>query len=491
MCGIIGTLPANETTVLHALASMRARGPDEERLMIFDFAALGIDRLAITDLANGSQPLRSSDGEISLVFNGAIYNHRELRVRFPDNYLTGNDGEVIHSLYRRVGLKFADFLEGIYAVILLDHRRQIMVLARDPLGIKPLYWARQGNELITGSTLAAFPPSYWPIVNEFPAGRVWSTSGEAHHIRPPQPPPSTLLETLRMAVLKQIPQEVRWGTMLSGGVDSALITALAAEVSQIKVCTYTLGAAQSTDAMHALKLGRSYDLEQTIIEFSDDDLEAAIDVTVRHCGVYDPGIIQNAAATYLTARIASQQGCKVLLTGEGADELFGGYDEHDDVPSELLNDTLLRWQENLSASECLRLDRSAMAAGIETRVPFLDEKVVALARSIPGELKISRQRGIVIRKHCLREAARQILPESIAMRAKEPFFRGSEVGRRIGDLVQRRVTDSEVEDYRGRFSEFPLPDAKAVYFFKLWRTYYPGLAHSWAEMQNRGLARRL
>ena len=490
MCGIIGTLPVNRVVIERGLRELYERGPDDQATALTDFAGVGISRLAITDLDGGAQPLSSRSGSTIVVFNGAIYNHQRLRQKFPGAFRSQNDGEVIHALYESEGLSFARHLEGMFAIIILDLKRRRMVMACDSLGIKPLYWVRSEETWVVASSIKAIPSELAGMVKRFPPGEVWATDGERSAFEPLIEPRATLIEEIRAAVQSHLPREVSWGCMLSGGIDSALVTALAAEGAAKPVLAYTVGHSASPDVVYAGKLAEEFGLRHRIVEVEPDGLMAAVERVVECTATFDPGIIVNGVGTYLVAQAARRDGLKVLLSGEGADELFGGYEEHLSIPPAGLTRSLIEWQKDLGASECLRLDRCTMACGIEARVPYLAPGVVGFARSLPPEQKILHLPDRVVGKYSLREAAQSVLPSWMVNREKIPFYKGSEIGAALKSLAASRFRLEELDEMRQTHPEFPFVNLLAVWFFHLWRSKYPRLAESWQEMVERGLARR-
>lgn len=492
MCGVIGIFGGGPRPIQHGLESLKSRGPDALSAASFSFAHLGIARLAITDLENGAQPLRSRSGQVAVAYNGEIYNHRQIRMDFPaGTFRSGSDGEVVHALYERHGMRFADHLEGMYAVILLDLKRRRMVLANDPIGVKPLYWASRGGMWMAASTVDAFPQLLRSQVRRFPPGQIWATDGERTEIKPLARPEGSLLEELRRAVRSQIPDEVPWGCMFSGGLDSSLIAALARECTQEPIIAYTVGLPKSADVGAACALASQLGLRHRIVDVDPADLVDVIRQVVAATATYDPYIVPGGAATYLIARQAARDGLKVLLSGEGADELFAGYSYYKDIPFEQLNQALEEDQNDLGATECLRLDRCSMSHGVEVRVPYLSPRIVRFARQAPASQKIRRQAdGIIVNKYCLREAARPLLPQWVVEREKSAFSWGTGMVDFIRGLASRQISPESFQRMCANGNGFRFQEPLDAWFYSIWKEQHSGLAGSWEEMVERGLARK-
>ncbi|WP_212912548.1 asparagine synthase-related protein [Streptomyces sp. TS71-3] len=458
--------------------------------MDLDFCSLAVNRLAISGILNGDQPLTSEDGSVVVVFNGALYNSGKLGLKYGFDFRSMNDGEVIHFLYQKFGLAFADHLEGMYAICIADRERREMIVAADPIGIKPVYWHDEGERRRVASTVDAFPPRLRPDVRRVPPGVVWSTSGGARRIVHEYAAEGDLGELLSRSVAEQIPAEVPWGCMLSGGVDSSLIARFATDAAP-EVHTFTCGTPNSTD-LHAARdvagvLGTVH--HETLVD--PDELPELVDRVVEATGSFERWTVMAGVGTYLTARSAHREGVKVLLSGEGADELFAGYDEFQDVPEPFLDGLLVHYQADLGVSECLRLDRCTMANSVEARVPFLNTRVIRHARSLPADDKIRRAGGTSTRKFALRHAAEAVLPQRIAQRTKEEFTNGSGLTDELRGLADKRYPPARLAELAEANPSFSLPDPLTGWFFERWRAIYGStIGDAWTPMVERGLFRQ-
>jgi asparagine synthase (glutamine-hydrolysing) len=509
MCGIVATLPPAPGLVDRALDALRSRGPDGRGSLDLDFASLGVRRLAITDVAGGSQPLRSPSGHTALVFNGEIYNHRELRAELEaDGHRFGSesDGEVILGLYERHGLAFADRLDGMFAIALADLERRRLVLAVDPLGVKPLYLAEWADEdgngdwtRVAASTVDALPAELHPRVRRCPPGvvRVFDaepTGTSEPGTRPIEPafgPQGPLLDELRRSVRGQIPAEVPWAVLLSGGLDSGLIAALAAEAagSPGEVVAYTVGLPGSLDVEAARRLASELGLVHRVVPVPRRELSERVEQVIAATATYDSYVVMSGVATWLAARAAAEDGVKVLLTGEGADELFAGYDAYARLAPEELEARLLDDQTHLGVTECLRLDRCTMAWGVEARVPFLSPPLVTLARRLPPEAKIDRGSDPPVLKLALREAAREVLPSWAAERPKVPFFKGAGLWRPLIARARKEMSGERLREVAAAHPGFALDSPLTAWFFLRWRRRFPRLGRSLEDLVSRGLVR--
>lgn len=491
MCGVSASLPTDSRFMEFALSAQQTRGPDESRVRDLGFAALGINRLSISGLVGGSQPLRSDDGDVECVFNGAIYNAPQLTERFELDPPSTNDGEMIAPLYQKFGLGFADHLEGMFAICLVDRSRRRLVLAVDPIGIKPLYYLFTGpHSLIAASDLRAFPEHLRRLAARLPAGTVLTNDGDWRRIERRYWSEQDLISLIRDSVVEQIPQEVPWGCMLSGGLDSSLVAALATE-SVGRVSTITCGFKDGSDLSAGAALSRHIASDHHEVIVDPEELPELVEQVVDATASMEPWTIMGGVGTYLVAREARTLGLKVLLSGEGADELFGGYDEFQDVPDIFLEPALAQYQADLGVSECHRLDRCTMAHGIEARVPYLCTSVIRHARSLPASMKIRRQNPTCVRKYALRAASRSVLPEDVAYRVKEEFSHGSGISSALRTIAESRYQQSAIDALAHKHPSFRITTPWHAWFFDVWRSRFgDSIGDDWDELLRRGIFRQ-
>jgi len=490
----------------------RHRGPDWSGVFVDPGAILVHERLAIVDPASGSQPLRSRDGGLALAVNGEIYNHRELRSASGYDFTTGSDCEVISSLYRDHGLdgfieQGIHQLNGIFAFALWDGDAKHYVIARDPIGVCPLYWGHDMHgRLCVASEMKALV-GLCADVAAFPPGHIYdSISGELrqYYVKPWRDyaytkgqavEPAVLKQAFEQAVHRQLMTDVPYGVLLSGGLDSSLVAACAARFARERIedgdrseawwprlHSYAIGldgspdlaAAQiAADALGTVHHGFIY----TFAEGLD-----AIPEVIRHIETYDVTTIRAATPMYLLARRIKAMGVKMVLSGEGSDELFGGYLYFHKAPSaEAFHEETVRKIDALHSFDCLRANKAMMAWGVEARVPFLDLEFIDVAMGMDARYKMVDKTGDTkrkIEKHVLREAFDGALPEKILWRQKEQFSDGVGYGWIDGlkEQAEEAVTDREFAAAAARYP-FNTPATKEAYFYRrIFEQHYPGEA---------------
>lgn len=470
-------------TVTGMVAALRHRGPDGHGCLSSPHAVIGHTRLAIVDLAGGHQPM--SAGELHLTFNGEIYNHRELRQRLLGDVAlqTSADTEVLLHLYRRFGPTCVEFLDGMFAFAVVDGAH--LFLARDPLGIKPLYVGRRGALLSFASELKALAPVADEI-REFPAGH-WYHS--AHGLYPfftieqsvalldPVPEEEgarrdAIEQTLRAAVHKRLMADVPLGVSLSGGLDSSIVALLAAEEIE-GLNTFAVGVAESTDRPAAAAMARHLGTRHHERVYTAEEMVAVLPQVLYYLESFDPALVRSAIPNYFLAELCAEH-VKVFLTGEGADELYAGYDylqayqEPAALQAELTAITYALHNTNLQ-----RADRMSMAFGLEARVPFLDVKSLALAFAVEAEAKLHR--GDRAPKALLRGAFQAKLPAAIANRPKEKFSKGAGSFAILAARAEAEVSDADFAAERSRLAQtwnYPLANKEALYYYRILREHY-------------------
>jgi asparagine synthase (glutamine-hydrolysing) len=458
---------------------VRHRGPDWSGVWIGDHAVLAHERLAIVGVESGEQPLQSRDGSLILAVNGEIYNHQELRSQHApqEPFLTGSDCEVLLPLYRELGPAFIEQLNGIFAFVLHDSRDGHSLIARDPIGIIPLYMGRdRDGRLHVASEMKALL-DHCESIEEFPPGHVFDTRERAprpYYHRPwqdataitePGPGPAELREGLEAAVRRQLMSDVPYGLLLSGGLDSSVVAACAirhargrveddekTEAWWPRVHSYAIGlegspdlaaAAVAAEALGTVHHGFTYTLDQ--------GLDALHDV-IAHLETFDVTTIRAATPMFLMARRIKAMGVKMVLSGEGSDEMFGGYLYFHKAPdAEAFHGETVRKLAQLHKFDCLRANKSMAAWGVEARVPFLDLEFLDVAMAVQTDQKLIRNGRM--EKHVLREGFDGWLPGEILWRQKEQFSDG--VGYSWIDTLQavaeQRVADGQMAGAAERF----------------------------------------
>ncbi|TKG59024.1 asparagine synthase (glutamine-hydrolyzing) [Prauserella endophytica] len=452
MCGIVAAVGNIDTDKCQRmLHRIKHRGPDDTGEIRRGDVWLGHQRLSIMDVAGGHQPLTDSGATTYLVANGEIYNHRHIREDLGHElFETGSDSEAaLHALIVDGPVGLAR-LRGMFALAFATGDGDFLA-ARDPLGVKPLYWARRDDVILFASELRAFDEEDRPLVESFPPGHCWSPAGGLvrfadaipAHVRPARRADEpgvwdralvkAVRESIVTAVENRMMSDVGVGVFLSGGLDSAIVAAVAADYAAKHgqpLPTFAVGSEGSSDLAAARVVAEYLDAKHGNIEhheilMSKQDAIDALPRAVTAIEHYDPSLVRSAVPNLLLAEYASRR-VHAVLTGEGADELFAGYSYYHEEPftdPDALQAELVRTVGELHHLNLQRCDRASMAFGLEAREPFLDRDVVELALSIPPEHKMVRPG--VEEKKLLRDAFEGWLPESILRRGKEQFGDGS------------------------------------------------------------------
>jgi asparagine synthase (glutamine-hydrolysing) len=497
MCSILAILDgkadpeALRERALRLSRLQRHRGPDWSGIYRNGRTVLAHERLAIVDVLHGAQPLIDESGTCALAVNGEIYNHRELEasLREPYRFRTASDCEVILPLYRERDVGFLDELNGIFAFVLYDSAQGRWVVARDHLGIVPLYMGRDGEgTLYVASEMKALVP-VCRRVWEFPPGHVQDSSmvePRRWYDRPwrrtlPSAPAhaGTLREALEGAVRRQLMSDVPYGVLLSGGLDSSIISAVAARFAARRIeddgrspawwprlHSFSIGLEGAPDLAAAREVAAHIGSVHHEFHFTvQEGLDAVPDV-VHHLETYDVTTIRAGTPMYLMARRIRSTGVKMVLSGEGADELFGGYLYFHRAPSaEAFYQETVRKLDRLHLYDCLRANKAMAAWGVEARVPFLDKAFVDVAMEVDPSAKMAGPGRL--EKAILRESFADLLPPSIAWRQKEQFSDGVGYGwiDALRGYAEARVTDAELSSARYRFPYNP-PATKEAYLYR-------------------------
>lgn len=513
MCSILGILDlrsdpaALRTQALDLSRRMRHRGPDWSGVYANERAILVHERLAIVGVDSGAQPLLSPDGTQALAVNGEIYNHRQLHAALEADYAfqTHSDCEVILPLYRKFGHDFLNQLEGMFAFVLWDDARNQWLIARDPIGIIPLYYGNdEHGNLYVASELKALAP-VCKEAREFPPGHYWRTGDAepAPYYRPgwrefdavkDGPTDRTALRAaFEAAVKSHMMSDVPYGVLLSGGLDSSLVAAIAKKYAARRVeedekteawwpqlHSFAVGLRESPDLKAAREVAAHIGTVHHEFHFTVQEGIDALPDVIHHLETYDVTTIRASTPMYLMARRIRAMGIKMVLSGEGSDELFGGYLYFHKAPdAKALHDETVRKLDNLHLFDCLRANKSMAAWGVEARVPFLDRRFIDEAMRLNPEVKLSgKQRGR-IEKQFLREAFAGYLPDRILWRQKEQFSDG--VGYSWIDSLkahaEAHVTDAQMESARFRFP-YNTPVSKEAYLYReIFERHYP---QAWA-----------
>ncbi len=435
MCGIAGIWQyGSEESVRTMMRRLRHRGPDAAGLYRRAGRVIGHRRLSIMDPEGGDQPIYSADGARAVCANGEIYNHPALRERLGARhaYRTSCDSESALHLYEEAFVGAAEQLDGMFALALADGPD--LYVARDPIGIKPLYVGRHVNGLVFASELKALA-GLAQEVREFPPGTWYhSRLGFKQFYEVPDARPVArsmddqarrLREALDRAVTKRLMSDVPLGAFLSGGLDSSLIAAIAKRRLG-RLDTFTVGVEGSGDLQAARRVAEYLGTNHHEYLLRPEEIREKLPEIIYFLESYDQDLVRSGIPCYFTARLAADH-VKVILTGEGADELFAGYAYYKGVPDPArLGRELKRSVSSLHNINLQRVDRLTMAHSIEARVPFLDTELIELAQQIPPQMKLrTGSEGRRVEKWILRKACEDLLPEDVLWREKKQFDEGS------------------------------------------------------------------
>ncbi len=499
MCSIFGVLQIRQDLksvrkmALRQSRLLRHRGPDWSGVYAAGNAVLAHERLAIVDINTGAQPILSESGRQALAVNGEIYNHQFIRDTFVEKYdfRTESDCEVILPLYLEYGTEFLEELSGMYAFCLYDEEKDFWMMARDPIGIMPLYYGHdEHGQLFVASEMKALM-GVCNQVHEFPPGHYWCSGQHEpqkwYHrpwmdfeaVRNVVTDRQAVHDALENSVISHLMTDVPYGVLLSGGLDSSITAALAARHADMRVEDHELKPAW-WPRLHSFAIGLEGSPDLLAAQIAADHIGTvhhgrtftiqegldALDEVIYHLETYDVTTIRAATPMYLMARKIRAMGIKMVLSGEGADEIFGGYLYFHKAPNpQAFHEETVRKLSRLHSYDCLRANKAMAAWGVEARVPFLDKEFLDVAMSINPEDKMITQGRM--EKQILREAFSDMLPESIAWRQKEQFSDGVGYGwiDAVKDCAGEHVSDAEMARAEGRFP-FNTPASKEAYYFR-------------------------
>ncbi|HLV62849.1 asparagine synthase B [Galbibacter sp.] len=522
MCGIVCAFDLKESAedlrpqLLEMSKKVRHRGPDWSGIYSDEKAILAHERLAIVDPASGKQPLLSSDGKLVLAANGEIYNHRELRKRFEGSYefKTESDCEVILALYKEKGVDFIDEMNGIFGFAIYDVEKDEYFVARDHMGIIPLYigWDQNGTFYVASELKALegvctkielFPPGHYLHSSDGQFKR-WYTRDwtEYDAVKDNQTSIDKIKEALEAAVHRQLMSDVPYGVLLSGGLDSSVTSAIAKRYAEKRIesddsteawwprlHSFSVGLEGSPDLAAAQKVADHIGTVHHEIKFTIQEGLDAIKDVIYNLETYDITTIRASTPMYLMARVIKSMGIKMVLSGEGADELFGGYLYFHKAPNaQEFHEETVRKLSKLHMYDCLRANKSLAAWGIEGRVPFLDKEFMDVAMSInPQDKMINGER---MEKWVVRKAFESYLPESVAWRQKEQFSDG--VGYSwidtLKEMVNAEVSDEQLANAKFRFP-IQTPTSKEEFYYRsIFHDHFPSDAAALCVPQEASVA---
>lgn len=507
MCGIVSIFNIQEQTpelrqkALRMSQKIRHRGPDWSGIYTGGSAILCHERLSIVDPESGKQPLFSPDKKQVLAVNGEIYNHQDIRRRYAGKYQfqTGSDCEVILALYRDKGIDFLEDLSGIFAFALYDAERDEFLIARDPIGVIPLYIGYDDDgKVYVASELKAlegqcdryepFLPGHYYWSREPGMKRYYKRDWFSYDaVKDNSASVADIHDALEAAVKRQLMSDVPYGVLLSGGLDSSVISAIAEKFSERRIedndkerawwprlHSFAVGLKGAPDLAKA-KLVADYigTVHHEINYTIQEGLDAIRDV-IYFIETYDVTTVRASTPMYLLARVIKSMGIKMVLSGEGADEIFGGYLYFHKAPSpKAFHEETVRKLSKLYMYDCLRANKSLSAWGVEGRVPFLDKEFLDVAMRTNPEAKICP--GKTIEKRIVREAFANMLPDEVAWRQKEQFSDG--VGYSWIDTLKKitsdQVSDEQMAHAAERFPINPPRNKEEYYYRSIFAEHFP------------------
>ena len=522
MCGIVCAFDLKEKSdvlrsqILEMSKTIRHRGPDWSGIFDNQKAIMAHERLAIVDPASGKQPLYSPDGQLILAANGEIYNHRELRKQIKSEYefQTESDCEIILALFKEKGVDFVDDLNGIFGFAIYDVDKDAYFIARDHMGIIPLYigWDKNGTFYVASELKALesvctkielFPPGhyFYSKDNEFVQWykRDWV---DFDAVKNNETSIKAIKEALEAAVHRQLMSDVPYGVLLSGGLDSSVTSAIAKKYAQKRIesgdekeawwpqlHSFSVGLDGSPDLAAAQKVADHIGTVHHEIKFTIQEGLDAIKDVVYNLETYDTTTIRASTPMYLMARVIKSMGIKMVLSGEGADELFGGYLYFHKAPNaKEFHQETVRKLDKLHMYDCLRANKSLAAWGIEGRVPFLDKEFMDVAMRINPQDKLIN--GERMEKWVVRKAFEDMLPESVAWRQKEQFSDG--VGYSwidtLKEVVDREVSDEQMKNAHFRFPVQTPLNKEEFYYRSIFESHFPSEAAALCVPQEPSVA---
>ena len=499
MCGIVAAFGEKIGTqemrqqVLSMSKKIRHRGPDWSGIYVSDNAIMAHERLSIVDPQSGGQPLKTKDKDVILTVNGEIYNHQDIRKELADEYefQTGSDCEVVLALYKKYGSNFLEKLSGIFAFALYDKTNDYFLVARDPIGVIPLYMGfdNHGNTFFASELKAL--EGYCKEIEPFLPGHCYDSKTRVMKrwyerdwqsydaVKNNVSDIDVLRNALEEAVKRQLMSDVPYGVLLSGGLDSSVISAIANKYSRRRIETqsqqeawwprlhsFAVGLKGAPDLAAARKVADYIGTVHHEINYTvQEGLDAIRDV-IYYIETYDVTTVRASTPMYLLARVIKSMGIKMVLSGEGADEIFGGYLYFHKAPNaKEFHEETVRKISKLHLYDCLRANKSLSAWGVEGRVPFLDKEFLDVAMRLNPEDKMSKDGKM--EKWILRKAFEYYIPKEIAWRQKEQFSDG--VGYSWIDSL-KEITASKVSDemMRNAARRFPIntPRNKEEYYYR-------------------------
>jgi len=508
MCGIVAIYNNQirfdkdmRSKCLEMSKKVRHRGPDWSGIYSADNAILAHERLSIVDIKSGRQPLFSNDENIILTVNGEIYNHLDFRnsSKIDYEYKTNSDCEVIIPLYKKYGCELVNHINGIFSFFIYNKSENSFFVARDPIGVIPLYMGNDDNgtyyfssemKCLVGkcSKIKEFPPGHYMTNNDNNPIKYYNKDWMNYDNIKNNNSKTDLRESLEDAVKRQLMSDVPFGVLLSGGLDSSVISSIVKKFSKKRIesnqekdawwpqiHSFAVGLKGSPDLIAASKVSKHLGTIHHEIHFTIQEALDSLEDVIYYLETYDVTTVRASTPMYLMARYIKSMGVKMVLSGEGADEIFGGYLYFHKAPNAReFHEETVRKINKLHLFDCLRANKSLSAWGVEGRVPFLDKEFIDYSMNIDPKLKmISSDK---IEKHILRDSFNGYLPNDILWRQKEQFSDG--VGYNWIDSLKEHAENSVSDkDYNNRLIIFPVntPKSKEEFLFRrIFEKHFPG-----------------
>lgn len=474
MCGIAGMFGNSDKNLLRKMLDVMVhRGPDEMGMHIDDNLAVGQTRLSIIDVSSGRQPIYNEEKNGMVICNGEIYNHLILRKKLENHsFRTYSDTESILHLYEEIGEKSVELLDGMFAFnVNLDNTQ---FLARDPIGIKPLYYAEKDDAFYFASEIKAllkitndiheFPPGY-TYSNKDGFRKYYSVPTFQGKILDQKTATKITIESLSKAVEKRLMADVPIGVYLSGGLDSSIVTALARK-SIPELLTFSVGVEGSNDIEYADKTAEYLDTNHNQYVYDEDEVIKNLREIIYYLESFDYALVRSAIPNFFVSRL-TQGKAKAILAGEGADEVFSGYHYLKGLQGNELYNELWRITSSLHNLNLQRCDRMTMVYSIEGRVPFLDIDLINIASRIPLDYKFGPD---LTEKWILRNGFKKIIPKMVATRRKEKFSKGAGSINFLKEFSEEQISDTEFEKAKNKSH---VRSKEELYYFKIFREIFP------------------
>ena len=492
MCGIaaiIGKEKQDQSELTKMLAAISFRGEKKYFNESADFnkCVLGMNRLAIVDRENAKQPTSSMNNRYSIVFNGEIYNYKELQKELIDegySFVTDSDTEVLVNGYTAWGVEILQKLIGMYAFFIYDKEENSFFAARDLLGVKPLYWAMDGqgsyyfaseikslSQLPQIKEVKLFPPAHY--MKNGGLVEYWKIPTQINQSITEEEAISEIRKLFDEAIRIRVQTDLPIAVYMSGGIDSSAVLATAVKYHD-DVTAIIIGNDESSDKKTAIRYCEENNIKYIVkVPPVEEELVKDIPWAIKTSESFEPNMIRQVPLSRYIALAAAENGFKVILCGEGSDEIFAGYPEFtQSLSNKDREEAILKFLSDLHRTQLQRVDRTSMAFTTEVREPFLDKRLVEYVLKISANLKVREVGGKVMTKYILRKAMADRLPEYIYNRDKVVLSEGAgykgnqKIGGLFYDFVTKNVSDAEFKEYKHKYSEWNLETKEEIYYFK-------------------------